>query len=708
MMIGRVTAQLGKNRIRFNSEYQHRCEGTPLKVETDGCHNRGEDWIGLGNNQNPIQMSPEATQTAGRGYFDVPFYVNQGTWTMPASSKLLFEAGYNAFRYQPIFGHPAPDGDTSLTSVTEQSNAINPATGLPYAPVANYRYRGVESWGPATGKTDDIVASSSYVTGAMSAKFGYQYRRTRPARQGRRQPDAARLPVQPGHAERGQLLSARLRTTHDHVDAQHLLPGQLDVQSADAAGCAAIRPGVEFAPSELNGTTNTSFLNPQPITIERTAGVDAYHDITPRVGVAYDLFGNGKTALKFNWGRYLAYAANDSPYTSTNPGATVVRNVQNRPWTDNDRDYVVDCNLLNPAAQSPLTGTVDTCAAASGTAPNFGKLGAATQVDPGVLSGWGVRPNDDQTTITVQQELVPRVSADFSFTHRTFHSYFVTDDLTRRGDINSYYETYTLTAPQDPRLPGGGGYQITRDLPTPAALAVAPQSYLMREKDLGAERSSQWDGFDITLNARLRGGLTTQLGTTTGRAKVNTCDVDVGYNQVNAATGAIAGPDPRGCNDVEPWQTTLRGLASYTIPKIDVLVSAVIRSQAEALLAGTANTTAQWQVPNSVIIAALGHSNPSLTPNGTTTIPLGHNDTRIYADERRTQVDMRFAKIVRFGRTGTDIGVDVNNLFNTNYTTGFNTTYIYNTDNTPRPGGWGTPTSIVNPRFVRLNFTVNF
>ena len=134
----------------------------------------------------------------------------------------------------------------------------------------------------------------------------------------------------------------------------------------------------------------------------------------------------------------------------------------------------------------------------------------------------------------------------------------------------------------------------------------------------------------------------------------------------------------------------------------------MIRSQAESLLAGTASTTAQWQVPNSVIIAALGHSHPSLTPTGTTIVPLGHNDTRIYADERRTQVDMRFAKIVRFGRTRTDIGVDVNNLFNTNYTTGFNTTYIFNTDNTPRPGGWGTPTSIVNPRFVRLNFTVNF
>jgi hypothetical protein len=711
MIIGRMTGQFGKHRIRFNSEYQHRCEGTPLQVDTEGCHNRGEDWIGLGNNQNPTQMSPEATQTAGRGYFDVPFYVNQGTWTMPVSNQLLLEAGYNAFRYQPIFGHPAPDGDTSLTSVTEQSNAINPATGLRYAPVANYRYRGVESWGPATGTTDDVLASASYVTGAHNAKIGYQYRRldlldkdvANQTQLGYRfnqgVPNAVSYYL-PDFGRRTITTTNSLFIQDSWTVSRLTLQGALRYDQASS-----------FAPAELNGTTNTSFLNPQPITIERTPGVDAFHDITPRVGVAYDVFGSGKTALKFNWGRYLAYAANDAPYTSTNPGATVVRNVSGatiRGWTDNDRDFVVDCNLLNPAAQNPATGTVDTCAAATGTAVNFGKLGDATQVDPGVLSGWGVRPHDYQTTITVQQELVPRVSADFSYTHRTFHSYFVTDDLTRRGNINSFYETYTLTAPLDPRLPDGGGYPITRYLPTPAALAVAPQRYLMREKDLGAERSSQWDGFDITLNARLRGGLTTQFGTTTGRAKVNTCAVDVLYNRVNAMTGAIDGPDPRGCDDVEPWQTVLRGLASYTIPRIDVLVSAVVRSQAEALLAGTANTTAQWQVPNSVIIAALGHSHPSLTPTGTTVVPLGHNDRRIYADERRTQVDMRFAKIVRFGRTRTDIGVDVNNLFNTNYTTTYNTTYSFITDNTPRPSGWGTPTAIVNPRFVRFNFTVNF
>jgi hypothetical protein len=52
--------------------------------------------------------------------------------------------------------------------------------------------------------------------------------------------------------------------------------------------------------------------------------------------------------------------------------------------------------------------------------------------------------------------------------------------------------------------------------------------------------------------------------------------------------------------------------------------------------------------------------------------------------------------------------VDLNNLFNTNYASGFNTSYIYGTDNAPRPSGWGAPTNLVNPRFVRLNFTVNF
>jgi hypothetical protein len=694
MWIGRIMGQFGLHRVRINSEYQARCEGTPLKVETEGCHNRGEDWIGLGNNLAPTQMSPEATQTAGRGYFDVPFYVNQGTWTMAANSRLLLEAGVTIFRYQPIFGHPAPDADTSLTSVTEQSNAINPATGLPYAPVANYRYRGVESWGPANGKTDDAMGTVSYVTGANSLKMGYQYRKLDLLdkdvanqtqlgyRFNRGVPNAVSYYL-PDFGRR------TVTKTHSVFLQDSVTRGRLTMQGALRWDRAS-----SYAPPELNGTTNTSFLNPQPITIPLTPGVDAYNDLTPRIGLAYDVFGTGKTALKFNWGRYLAYAANDSPYTSTNPGATVVRNVQNRGWTDNDSDYVVDCDLLNAAANGE-------CAAATGTAPNFGKLGAATQVDPDVLSGWGVRPGDTQYTVTLQQEVMPRLSADVSFTHRSFNGFFVTDVLNRRdGGVASYYESYTLTAPQDSRLAGGGGYPVTVFVPTPAANAAAPQLFLTRESNIGEERTSVWDGFELTVNSRLRNGLVAQVGTTTGRGKVDTCDVAPLYNNVVGAT--ITGPNPRGCNNTEPWQTTLRGLVSYTVPKIDVLVSTVLRSQ--PALAVTAN----WQVPNSVIAATLGHLPPGAPAAGTTTILLTDNEHRTYADERRTQVDMRFAKIFRFGRTRTDIGVDVNNLFNTSYASGFNQTYVYNTDNTPRPAGWGTPTALAFPRFVRFNLTVNF
>ena len=121
---------------------------------------------------------------------------------------------------------------------------------------------------------------------------------------------------------------------------------------------------------------------------------------------------------------------------------------------------------------------------------------------------------------------------------------------------------------------------------------MAASNYLTNEKSLGAgERDSHWQGFDITVNARLRGGLTTSIGTSTGRAVVNTC-----AQVVKSST-----PDPRGCNNVDPYQTTVRGLASYTIPKIDVLVSGTVRSQSPLQLTATMN------VPNAVIAAQLGH-----------------------------------------------------------------------------------------------------
>src|SRR5262249_44903244 len=42
---------------------------------------------------------------------------------------------------------------------------------------------------------------------------------------------------------------------------------------------------------------------PTAISFDRTEGITGYNDISPRVGAAYDLFGNGKTSVKVNIGK---------------------------------------------------------------------------------------------------------------------------------------------------------------------------------------------------------------------------------------------------------------------------------------------------------------------------------------------------------------------------------------------------------------------
>ena len=67
-----------------------------------------------------------------------------------------------------------------------------------------------------------------------------------------------------------------------------------------------------------------------------TEGVH-WSDITPRIGVAYDVFGNGKTAVKFNLGKYMQAFTATNTDLDLNP---LIRSVVSttRTWTDSNKD----------------------------------------------------------------------------------------------------------------------------------------------------------------------------------------------------------------------------------------------------------------------------------------------------------------------------------------------------------------------------------
>ena len=100
------------------------------------------------------------------GYFKLPYYVTQATWTAPATSRMLLDAGFSRYAYWTNGGPGIvpPDGTMALIPVTEQ-NAID---GHP----ANFSYRAVNSYNNNWNDSGSWRANMSYVSGAHSFKVG--------------------------------------------------------------------------------------------------------------------------------------------------------------------------------------------------------------------------------------------------------------------------------------------------------------------------------------------------------------------------------------------------------------------------------------------------------------------------------------------------------------------------------------------------------
>jgi hypothetical protein len=630
--------------------------------------------------------SPEAAGTQD-GH---PYRARQITWRSPVTTRVLLEGGFSSNggrwggRERP---HTYVDGRFVSGNATRGLIRVQEQDG----PIPNLTYRSA-NWNSHLALSNRWRSSLTYVTGSHNFKVGQEgtflindqksftndhslsYRFNSPCtlnagvaagtpcnwETGFLTPTPNRLTMS------GQPFDTRTRTGSQSLYAQD----QWTFKRLTLQG--ALRYDYAFSRFLDQQVGPVRFI-PNPIVLPAQDGVEGFHDINPRVGGTYDVFGNGTTSVKVNWGRYLEPASNAGRYTATNPLARIVTST-NRSWTDANRNLVPDCDLLNPAAHDRRPTGGDFCGAWSDQ--NFGSSVPGTNWDPELLHGWGVRPYDGQFGISMQRQLIGRTSIEVGYNRRWFGNFTVTDNLLVGPED---YDPYSIGVPQDPRLPGGGGYTIG-DLwnITPDKFGIS-QNLVRAASDYG-NQIEYWHGVDVNILMRSRNGLSLQGGTSTGRRVEDECEV------------IVDNPSRRNCRVAEPFNTQVKALGSYIVPRIDVQLSATFQSRPGESL------SANWNVPSAIVAQALGR-------------PLSGNAANVQIDvldpwqrkqDRINQVDFRIQKIFRTGRLRTNVGLDLYNALNS-------AAVLDRQDNyNPNTNAWLTPTSVLAARFVKISGQIEF
>jgi hypothetical protein len=666
-----------RNKVAFYIDYSKNCTGSSVTADGGQCRSPGNGWTAAGPAIGPgvITASPEAGTI-----LDARSKIMQATYTATLSSRLLIEGGFSSFWTE--WGDIRPVGAAvNQIPVTEQSRRLNTPFETPFN---NFIYHGWPAQGGTIQQNANYRVSLSYVTGSHNFKAGYQ--------------GAYMIAKSPGFV--GEQLSYRFNNgipnqltqrIGSRLSSNRTVPNALFVQDQWTRGRLTLQGGLRyehvfsFFPEGENGYDahrfGPGFMFP------RTEGVQGFHDLTPRMGGAYDLFGTGKTAVKVSFSKYLQAAFNGEAYTINNPAVTLVQTTS-RAWTDSNGDFVADCDFLSTVANGE-------CGA--WTNLNWGQQGQTTAVNPDVLKGWGKRNWDWQFSTGIQHEVAPRISVDVTYSRRWWGNFFVTHN---RALGPQDWDEATLIAPSDPRLPGGGGYPVTFLTRNTNSLLGVVDSYYTTTSDFGDDTRA-WHGVETSVNARLGRGIVVQGGTSTGRGISDTCGVEIGRfgRPLRVVDGVPS------CGDTERFLTTFRGLATYTVPKIDVLVSAIVRSQPNAQPGGNVGTNGSSRVANYQMTAAQFQQftgrplRPGVTSESVNLLLPGQ-----VHGERINNLDMRLAKIVRFRGTRANIGIDLYNLTNSNTPTAYDSVYNPIADQNT----WFRPTAVLQPRFVRFNVQFDF
>jgi hypothetical protein len=740
-----------------------------------------------------------------------PNRLAQASWTSPVTNKLLLEAGLTAQgeHYDTTF-HREYTNPVGIPRVIEVGDT---AGGDSVASRVN-QFAGTGFFALTSGSLNSEInnggsekrdansyrthASATYVTGRHNAKVGYdggyytqlQVNNVNDPRMtynyiwpgltancsvpGVCGNTSLQFPSDPNNLARrpvpnNVIFNTGVGQLHDHVmytafyaqdqwtTKRLTLSGAVRYDHATSGyGQTCIGPD-KFVPKQTNGSMSYC--------VPATDGV-SFHDITPRMGAAWDVFGKGKTSIKWNLGKYLNAAGISSTniYGNANPARRTV-NLLQRAWHDDNGNRIVDCNLMDFNPNGECGGFIFTPGPnPTNDTARFGldplgldaagiPIGLATtqcgrreagipaavqaycnQYGESLLNGWNRRQNEWQLGIGIQHEILPRLSGEITYNRRMYGNLTVTDQLGIGCDryngaqalqaclagnlqyTNASYDFYSVTAPKDPRLPGGGGYQIL-GLTTPKTTLPVGQPQV---QTLMPELQYSWNGVDTNFVWRGPGGFRINGGTSTGRTQRNTCSTSLDAPQVVGRAGAefmgaSAGTGlPGGCINNTPFQTRVNGTASYTIPKVDVLVATVFQS-----FAGVARnalvTFSKDQViwgPGSLAratapcaVAANGVGCLGNTSNDTTVQVNLFNNNELWGD-RVTLIDLKLAKVIRFKGKRATLGADIYNLFNSDSIQGYDNNYVVGATGAAQT--WGNPTSLVSPRFVRLSLQANF
>lgn len=602
-------------------------------------------------------VSPEATQI---GIF-WPNYFGEAAWTYVPTKKIVIEAGvgssWGSFQYNPQDG-VTPD----IIAVTDQS---------PGAIATNFRANSTYGQSPTNPVT--YRASATYVNGAHDIKVGFS-------------------------DVRGQSIATNITNGSVSYRLLNGVPNQVTIfdsptvtvenMNADLGIYAQDRWTIKrltmnyglrldyfngSVPAQDEAALLRRFGLPNPtlvpvVSYPAVKDVPNWKDLNPRVAAVYDLFGDGRTAIRGSLGRYVE-GQTVGISTAVNPITTSVTSAS-RTWHDDNHDFVPDCNLTASAANGE-------CGAISNN--NFGLNNPnATKYASDVTNGYRKRPYSWEGVIGVQRELWTRASASLNYYYRSYGNFNVTQNTATQP---TDYSPYCITAPVDSRLPGGGGNQICGYYDVNPNRFGQVLNLITQAGDFGKQQSV-WNGYGLTASVRLPKGGIVQGGVDQGRLRTNNCYV---LDKPNLS-GLAGSPNTSAFCDVRPpMQAQLKLLGVYPLPWWGVQFGAAYQNVPGPQI------TASYTATNAQIAPSLGR-NLSSGANGNATLQIIAPGT-MYGP-RLQELDMNVSKKLDLGAgLRTLIKIDIFNALNRSDVISYNTTFG------PR---WLQPTAILTGRWVKI------